>query len=250
MFSLRCSLFAIDNLLLGVTSLLFTAHLLFGSCFSLVGSSLSSLTPCRLSLAGSMLTTCNWLFPLAAHGLPFAVLGVRHSSVANRRALVDCSQRFACQVVTSSNSLIVVINCRLLSNNITLLASRYSQLVTGPYAPNTLFFDDRNSLLFWYYLLSTDRFLWLYSYSLLFSNCCLVFVPRKVLANHFFLLPIRCSLLVIRCSLMLLATGRSLACISRCPMIVARCQQIVFQYSLPTTSVSLLATCFLSLTAQ
>ena len=69
MFSLRCSLFAIDNLLLGVTSLLFTAHLLFGSCFSLVGSSLSSLTPWRLSLAGSMLTTCNWLFPLAAHGL-------------------------------------------------------------------------------------------------------------------------------------------------------------------------------------
>ena len=44
MFSLRYSLFAIDNLLLGVTSLLFTAHLLFGSCFSLVGSSFSSLT--------------------------------------------------------------------------------------------------------------------------------------------------------------------------------------------------------------
>ena len=91
MFSLRYSLFAVDNLLLGVTSLLFNAHLLFGSCFSLVGSSLSPLTPCCLSLAGSMLTTCNWLFPLAAHGLPFAVLGVRHSSVANRRALVDYS---------------------------------------------------------------------------------------------------------------------------------------------------------------
>ena len=44
MFSLCCSLITIDNLLLGVTSLLFSAHLLLGSCFSLVGSSLSSLT--------------------------------------------------------------------------------------------------------------------------------------------------------------------------------------------------------------
>ena len=37
--------FVIDNLLLAATSLLFTAHLLFGFCFSLIG--LSSLAPCH-----------------------------------------------------------------------------------------------------------------------------------------------------------------------------------------------------------
>ena len=197
-----------------------------------------------------MLTICNWLFPARCSRFTVRIFGcsplVGGKSPCPRRLFLAVR----CMLVTSSNSLIVVINCRLLSNNFTLLASRYSQLVTGPYALNTLFFDDRNSLSFWHYLSSTERFLWLYSYSLLFFNCCFGLVPRKVLANHFFLLPIRCSLLVIRCSLMLLATGRSLACISRYPIIVVRCQQIVFHYSLPTTSVPLLATCFSSLAAK
>ena len=91
MSSLRYSLFAIDNLLLGVTSLRFTAHLLFGSCFSLVASSLSSLSLAAYrSLAQCSLHAIGYS-PLVAHGLPLAFLGVRHSSVANRRALVDSS---------------------------------------------------------------------------------------------------------------------------------------------------------------
>ena len=84
-------LFAIDNLLLGVTSLRFTAHLLFGSCFSLVASSLSSLSLAAYrSLAQCSLHAIGYS-PLVTHGLPLAFLGVRHSSVANRRALVDSS---------------------------------------------------------------------------------------------------------------------------------------------------------------
>ena len=95
-------------------------------------SSLSSFAPCRLSFAGSMLTICNWLFPARCSRFTVSIFGC--SSLVGGKS--PCPRRLflavRCMLVTSSNSLIVVINCRLLSNNFTLLASWYSQLVTGP----------------------------------------------------------------------------------------------------------------------
>ena len=69
MFALRCSLYAINNMLLTATSLLFTARLLFGSYFSLVEPLFSRCSPLAVhySLAQCLLHAIGY-YLLVAHG--------------------------------------------------------------------------------------------------------------------------------------------------------------------------------------
>ena len=70
MLALRFALYAIDNLLLTATSLLFAVRLLFSSCFTLVGLLLSRGSPFAVhrSLAQCLLHAIAYDL-LAAHGL-------------------------------------------------------------------------------------------------------------------------------------------------------------------------------------
>ena len=87
MFALRFSLYAIENLLLTATSLLFARRLLLGSWYSLVGPLLfrCSLLTVHRTFAQCLLHA-NRFYILAAHDSPFAffcfrlVADIRHPS--------------------------------------------------------------------------------------------------------------------------------------------------------------------------
>ena len=73
MFAVRFSLYAIDNLLLTATSLLFARQLLLGSCFSLVGPLLSRCSPLTVQRTfAQFLLNANRYYILTAHDIPFA----------------------------------------------------------------------------------------------------------------------------------------------------------------------------------
>ena len=73
MFALRFSLYAIDNLLLTATSLLFARRLLLGSCFLLVGPLLSRCSPLTVNRTfAQCLLHANCYYMLTAHDSPFA----------------------------------------------------------------------------------------------------------------------------------------------------------------------------------
>ena len=92
MFALRFSFYAIENLLLTITSLLFARRLLLGSCFSLVGPLLFrwSLLTVHSTFAQCLLLA-NRYYILAAHDSPFAFFCFRLVADIRRVLLVVSS---------------------------------------------------------------------------------------------------------------------------------------------------------------